>query len=645
MSITNGNTPTANCSSQPINGFTTPSTPTSNGSSSSIDPTGAHARILNALDQLRDLGIDRGDGSAHSLPQIIVCGSQSSGKSSVLEAITGIPFPRKNEACTKYKTRVTLLRRREVVVSVGIIPDPVRSGTERDELSKFEKILNETDWHNSMRAVIDQADKIIFPRDDVDKRWTNDTLTITISGPQESDLQLLDLPGLIEADKYNAGNVEIIEKMVKDEMVKSQSIVLAVANATEDLEKHRILTIWKKLEVDGHRTLGVLTMPDISEGRATSWVQIVRGQDEYAKNTFPMDWHVLMNRSQIDLSNNSSTTDRDTKESSFFKNESPWKQLGTEVTGVKSLRQRLSILLFTVAKKELPNLHGSLTRKQMGLEMEMTKLGGDLGEGQLKKAFKESLKRLTLMSRDHRRGIRESDIRNYNGTHALRLRSRVIDQSETFRDRIMKAGHRWELEGRIPAVDPHADLDSIFKSKVAQEEAVKIEKKGKEQWIKEVTNFLNESRKGGLPGFDDHDALYELFWRLTDTWKPIAKQHIDKIFQCCTEYFEAATINAFSKPTYATAGFGNNDAIAKRYCDKYLTPALKTRRQRALEELNDLEADRLDTPQNFNKNFLIELREKRAERSLKRFLDGYDSTSALKGKSEIRVRLKGLHFS
>ena len=46
--------------------------------------------MLDAVDDLRSVGIN----DIIPLPQIIVCGDQSSGKSSLLEALTGIPFPR-----------------------------------------------------------------------------------------------------------------------------------------------------------------------------------------------------------------------------------------------------------------------------------------------------------------------------------------------------------------------------------------------------------------------------------------------------------------------------------------------------------------------------------------------------------------------
>lgn len=41
------------------------------------------------------------------------CGDQSSGKSSCLEAISGVPFPRKDTLCTRFATEVVLRKNSE----------------------------------------------------------------------------------------------------------------------------------------------------------------------------------------------------------------------------------------------------------------------------------------------------------------------------------------------------------------------------------------------------------------------------------------------------------------------------------------------------------------------------------------------------
>jgi hypothetical protein len=64
-------------------------------------------KVMDIVDKLRRTGLS----GVVELPQLIVCGDQSSGKSSVLEAITEIPFPRKENLCTRFATEVRLNER------------------------------------------------------------------------------------------------------------------------------------------------------------------------------------------------------------------------------------------------------------------------------------------------------------------------------------------------------------------------------------------------------------------------------------------------------------------------------------------------------------------------------------------------------
>ncbi|KAI8945910.1 P-loop containing nucleoside triphosphate hydrolase protein [Xylaria longipes] len=61
--------------------------------------------VLTKIDKLRELNI----GTIIPLPQIVVVGDQSSGKSSLLESLTGFAFPRAPGLCTRYATQITCL--------------------------------------------------------------------------------------------------------------------------------------------------------------------------------------------------------------------------------------------------------------------------------------------------------------------------------------------------------------------------------------------------------------------------------------------------------------------------------------------------------------------------------------------------------
>jgi hypothetical protein len=59
--------------------------------------------LVDAVEPLRRLGL--GQSLGQNSPRIVVCGNRSTGKSSVLEALTGIPFPVGNgldDKCTSF---------------------------------------------------------------------------------------------------------------------------------------------------------------------------------------------------------------------------------------------------------------------------------------------------------------------------------------------------------------------------------------------------------------------------------------------------------------------------------------------------------------------------------------------------------------
>jgi uncharacterized protein YPO0396 len=83
-------------------------------------------QLLDDIDKLRSYGISH----LVVLPQLVICGDQSSGKSSVLEAISKILFPIKDNLYTRFAIEVVLRRTLVEQVSVTITPSP---GREQDE--------------------------------------------------------------------------------------------------------------------------------------------------------------------------------------------------------------------------------------------------------------------------------------------------------------------------------------------------------------------------------------------------------------------------------------------------------------------------------------------------------------------------------
>jgi hypothetical protein len=82
--------------------------------------TAEQIQLLDLVDSLRAEGLSE----FTALPQLIVCGDQSSGKSSLLEAISGVPFPKKDNLCTRFATEVILRRALDSEIRVSLVRSP-----------------------------------------------------------------------------------------------------------------------------------------------------------------------------------------------------------------------------------------------------------------------------------------------------------------------------------------------------------------------------------------------------------------------------------------------------------------------------------------------------------------------------------------
>lgn len=100
---------------------------------------------LRKIDQLREKNI----ATYLALPQLVAVGDQSSGKSSLLENLIGIPFPRGQELRTRYATQIT--HRRDVVsrITISIIPGPTAPVQQREKLESFIKEVHSTEQLNA----------------------------------------------------------------------------------------------------------------------------------------------------------------------------------------------------------------------------------------------------------------------------------------------------------------------------------------------------------------------------------------------------------------------------------------------------------------------------------------------------------------
>lgn len=250
--------------------------------------------FMDTVHSLRSAGLE----DLLQLPQIVVCGDRSSGKSSVLEAITNIPFPRDTGMCTCFPIAITLRRAETESATVKIIPDPKRTYTEKElkAIGRYDRTLSS---FSQLPLIIHQVTQLIVPAGNDDERnlaFARDTLSIEVSGPDLPNLTVVDLPGIIRAtdDQQNREDIAMINDIIDSYIMQERTVVLAVIQASVDQPTQDITEKIKNLGAND-RTMGVITKPDFLEPGSKEerlWVDLAYNR----KGVDLMGWHVLKNR-------------------------------------------------------------------------------------------------------------------------------------------------------------------------------------------------------------------------------------------------------------------------------------------------------------------------------------------------------------
>jgi GTPase SAR1 family protein len=113
----------------------------------------ADPSLLEKIDKLFACNV----GEYINLPQLVVVGDQSSGKSSVLEGLTKLKFPRNSGLCTRFATQIIFRRDPSLEmrkVTGSIISTTLDDGKENAtwSISNIEA-LNEREFENMMTEV------------------------------------------------------------------------------------------------------------------------------------------------------------------------------------------------------------------------------------------------------------------------------------------------------------------------------------------------------------------------------------------------------------------------------------------------------------------------------------------------------------
>jgi GTPase SAR1 family protein len=478
--------------------------------------------LLDEIDSLRLQGISE----FIFLPQIVVCGDQSSGKSSVLEAISGVPFPRNDTLCTRFATEVILRDASMPGVAVSILPSQDASDVDRERLLAFKETLQELDRFPSL---IERA-KSEMGISATGNAFSKNILRVEISGPKKPKLTVVDLPGLIHSDskQQSPADVELISNLVRSYMKNPRSIILAVVSAKNDFANQIVLKRAREVDHDGLRTLGLITKPDTLPSGSDSEAEFVN----LASNDnieFRLGWHIVKNRDYN--SRYSTTEERDQSETKFF-SEGVWKDLPRDMVGVGSLRRRLSKILLDQIKRYLPSLMRDIQSSIDESERKLVRLGDGRNTPDEQRRFllklSQSFQTLCRAAIDGSYDDKFFGDPSSDEEYPKRLRAVVQNLNLAFSERMRTKGHHRTIRGESAAVShPETTHDALQPVVMSRTEAI--------EWVRRL---LVRSRGPELPGSFNPLLVGELFRDQSRPWEKITREHVKKIWTTSKDFLE-----------------------------------------------------------------------------------------------------------
>ena len=307
-------------------------------------------KLINLVDQLRDCGVQE----YIQLPRIASLGTQSSGKSSVLESIVGLDFlPRGDGVVTRRPLELRL-----------------NHTTDGKPWAIFDEVRGEKFYDfNKVRETIEKL------TDDVcagEKNIVDKPIVLNVYSPTCPDLTLIDLPGItrVPVGKQPKNIEEITKKMAKRYCEDPLTIILCVIAANSDIATSDGLKMAKELDKNGTRTLGVLTKLDIMD-KGTDAKKVLLNQEI----PLTLGYIAVKNRSKQDLIDKISMEETQKKERDFFKNHPIYKHLPQSCFGNDVLIKKLTKILFRIIRDNLPGIIKSINDAIKRCEEELKYLG------------------------------------------------------------------------------------------------------------------------------------------------------------------------------------------------------------------------------------------------------------------------------
>lgn len=302
-------------------------------------------------------------------------GSQSSGKSSVLENIVGRDFlPRGSGIVT----------RRPLILQLINIPSERHDKPEQDEIHiphTAASVAGQHEWAEFHHLPGRKFDDFGLVKQEIEaetariagsnKGINRQPINLKIFSPHVLNLTLVDLPGLTKVPIGDQPSD--IEKqtrtLILEYIAKPNSIILAVSPANVDLVNSEALKLARQVDPMGRRTIGVLSKLDLMD-HGTNAMDILSGR------VYPLKLGFIgvVNRSQQDIQSGKSLSEALRAEADFFRHHPAYRNMANRC-GTQFLAKTLNTTLMSHIRDRLPDIKARLNTLMGQTQQELASYG------------------------------------------------------------------------------------------------------------------------------------------------------------------------------------------------------------------------------------------------------------------------------
>lgn len=312
-------------------------------------------KLIPVINKLQDVFHTVGQ-DAIQLPQIVVVGTQSSGKSSVLENLVGKDFlPRGSGIVTRRPLILQLVHVREDTEGAWGWAKFLHTGDKT--FFDFDEVRNEIEQ---------ETDKVAGQN----KGISSSPIRLSVYSPHVLDLTLVDLPGITKVPVGDQPEdiEEQLRGIILEYISNPNSIILSVTAANTDLATSEALKLAKEADPEGNRTLAVCTKLDLMDA-GTNANDLLKGK------VIPVKLGIvgLVNRSQLDINNKKPIEYALKSEEEFLRKNYPKLALRN---GTAYLAKTLNKLLMQHIRACLPELRTRVNSLLSKNQQILTSLGG-----------------------------------------------------------------------------------------------------------------------------------------------------------------------------------------------------------------------------------------------------------------------------